>query len=229
MELKDLKDPIEIIHLIQTLCKSSNDSAFFDKEIYLKFENDIIDEDQLIQHTTWKRNELIEKNLVLLDVALIHLRIEDESKYFKLKEIILELDKKVKLIYSDVISSYPSPPPIILDSHIKELKASNKILSPIKVHFHEDSIEEIVSPEIELNTIPDRVRLLMELRIIDHLEREFPILKGNKKKLTELLMQFMNIKFGSLQPVVNAIEHDDNSTKKPKLTKKVQNVLNKYK
>ena len=42
-------------------------------------------------------------------------------------------------------------------------------------------------------------------------------------------MEFMKVQYSSLQQVVNAIEYDDDHKKKPKLSRKVQNVLNKYK
>jgi hypothetical protein len=79
MELKDYKEPIIIINLIQTLIKSSINSAWWDNELYKKFENDEIDEDHYIELVTYKRNDLIENELNLLDVALIHLKIEDEK------------------------------------------------------------------------------------------------------------------------------------------------------
>jgi hypothetical protein len=233
MELKDYKEPIVIINLIQTLIKSSINSAWWDNELYKKFENDEIDEDHYIELVTYKRNDLIENELNLLDVALIHLKIEDEKKYFKLKEIILDLDENIKFLYSKEVSTYPRTPPNIISKHVAELQNfKNEI--PISTNNHlailnEDLIEEVELPNIELSTIPDRVRLLMELGIIRHLETEYPILKGNKNKLTQLLMEFMKVQYSSLQPVVNAIEYDDDHKKKPKLSRKVQNVLNKYK
>ena len=120
--------------------------------------------------------------------------------------------------------------------HIRDLQVFQFVKKSINNQSNElvennrtEVIVEDEIPKFEITTIPDRVRLLMELGIIEHLEKEIPMLIGKKKKLTELLMQFLNIPYNSLQPVVNAIEYDDESPRKPKLTKKVQNVLNKYK
>lgn len=233
MDLRDLKEPIYVINLIQTLCDNSFHSAFFDQEIYSKFDNNEIDEDDLTRLMTLKRNELIKKNLEYLDAALINLKIENEDKYYKLKDIILELDSRIKLIYSEEVSSFPSPPPNTIKKHIKSLNDHQPFLiSGIEQSTNKDqkeTPEDSDLPEIELKTIPERVRLLIELGVIDFLENKYPNLKGNKKKMTELLMQFMNVKYGSLQPIVNAKDYDDeNHLKKPKLTKKVQNVINKY-
>jgi hypothetical protein len=52
MDIRDLKDPILVINLIQTLCNNSFHSAFFDDEIYSKFDNNEIDEDDLIRLMT---------------------------------------------------------------------------------------------------------------------------------------------------------------------------------
>lgn len=233
MELRDLKEPIYIINLIQTLCDNSFHSAFFDQEIYSKFDNNEIDEDDFTRLMTLKRNELIEKNLEYLDAALINLKIEDEDKYYKLKDIIIELDLRLKLIYSNKVSSFPSPPPNTIIKHIKTLNEHQPFLkNGIEQSTNKDQNEtqdDSDLPEIELKTIPERVRLLVELGVIEFLENKYPILKGNKKKMTELLMQFMNVKYGSLQPIVNAKDYDnENHLKKPKLTKNVLNVINKY-
>ena len=205
--------------------KLSNNS-----EVQFLYYTNEIDSEEYFNKTTGKRIEL-ESNLKLLDVALISLKIEDEEKYFKLKKEILELNSECHYLYT-----LPETPPNILSNHIRDLqvfqfvkKSSTVQLNELVQNSQTEVKEEDEIPEFEISTIPDRVRLLMELGIIEHLEKELPILKDKKKKLTELLMQFLNIPYNSLQPVVNAIAYDDDSNRKPKLTKKVQNVLNKYK
>jgi hypothetical protein len=235
MELKDYKEPIIIINLIQTLIESSVKSAWWNEELQLKFENDQIDEDLYIELVTHKRNELIEKNLVLLDVALIHLRIEDEVKYFKLKEIILALDEKIKLIYSKVVSSYPSPPPQIINKHVAYLqifqhvpKSSNIQPKEFSENIPTEVKEEDELPEFELTRIKDKMAIMIDLGIIDHLIIKYPYLKNNGLRLTKLLSQFLNIEVNSLKKIINAFVTDaKNSTDYPKITDKVKNVIDK--
>jgi hypothetical protein len=131
------------------------------------------------------------------------------------------------------VSSFPSTPPNTIIKHIKSLNDHLPFtIGGIEQSINKDqkeTLEDSDLPEIKIKTIPERVRLLIELGVIDFLENKYPILKGNKKKMTELLMQFMNVKYGSLQPIVNAKDYDDeNHLKKPKLTKNVQNIINKY-
>jgi hypothetical protein len=229
MELKDLKDSISIIYFIKSLIdealKLSDNS-----EVQFLFLTNEIDSEEYFERTTGKRIEL-ESNLKLLNVALTSLKIEDEEKYYKLKNEILELNSECQYLYT-----LPETPPNILSNHVRDLqvfqfvkKSSTKQSNELVENSQTEVVEEDEIPQFEISTIPDRVRLLMELGIIEHLEKELPMLKDKKKKLTELLMQFLNIPYNSLQPVVNAIGYDDNSPRKPKLTKKVQNVLNKYK
>ncbi|MHA8108110.1 hypothetical protein [Aquirufa sp. A-Brett2-W8] len=229
MELKDLKDFISIIYFIKSLTDEALKLSDNSEVQFLYITNEI-DSEEYFNRTIGKRIEF-EINLKLLDVALISFKIEDEEKYFKLKKEILELNSECQYLYT-----LPETPPNILSNHIRDLqvfqfvkKSSTDQLNESAQNSQTEVKEEEEIPEFEISTIPDRVRLLMELGIIEHLEKELPILKDKKKKLTELLMQFLNIPYNSLQPVVNAIGYDDDNPRKPKLTKKVQNVLNKYK
>jgi hypothetical protein len=235
MELKDLKDPIEIIKLIQTLLNESIDEAIRTED--KKTSNQDIFE--MWEGTVGKVYRLVDSKLTLLDIALINLKLENEEKYYKLKEIVCRLDDEIEDYYQnqEEYSPYPTPPPKIIKNHVRDLqvfqfvnKSNNNQSNDLTKSTPSDAKEEDDEiPKFEISTIPERVRLLMELGIIEHLEKEYPILKGKKKKLTELLMQFLHIPYSSLQPIVNAIEYDEDSPKKPKLTNRVKNVINKYK
>jgi hypothetical protein len=234
MELKDLKDPIEIVKLIRTLLDESIDEAIRTDDL----EETIEDVYDFWNKSIVRVYKLIESKLILLDIALINLKIHDEEKYYKLRDIVCSLDNDIEEYYAhqEQYAPYPSTPPKIIKKYITDLENNHFVPSSVdfqpkelKEIFQKEIIEEVEFPKLEITTIPDRVRLIMELGIIEHLEREFPILKGNKKKLTELLMQFMQIKYNSLQPVVRTIEYEESHEEKPKLTKKVQNVINKYK
>lgn len=229
MEFKDLKDSYSIIYFIKSLTDDALKLSDNSEVQFLYLTNEI-NQEEYLKRTIGKRLEL-EKNLKLLDVALISFKIEDEEKYFRLKNEILTLNDEIKYLYTST-----ETPPNTLSNHIRDLqvfqfvkKSSNYQSNELVENNRTEVNEEDEIPKFEITTIPDRVRLLMELGIIEHLEKEFPILIGKKKKLTELLMQFLNIPYNSLQPVINAIEYDDESPRKPKLTKKVQNVLNRYK
>ncbi len=234
MELKDLKDPIEIVKLIRTLLDESIDEAIRTEDL----EETIEDVYDFWNKSIVRVYKLIESKLILLDIALINLKIHDEEKYYKLRDIVCSLDNDIEEYYThqEQYAPYPSTPPKIIKKHITDLENNHFVPSSVehqpkelKENFQKEIIEEVEFPKLEITTIPDRVRLIMELGIIAHLEREYPILKGNKKKLTELLMQFMQIKYNSLQPVIRTIEYEESHEQKPKLTKKVQNVINKYK
>lgn len=229
MEYKDLKDSYSIMYFIKSLTDEALKLSDNSEDQFLYLTNEI-DPEEYFNRTIGKRLEL-EKNLKLLDVALISFKIEEEEKYFRLKDEILTLNDEIKYLYT-----LPETPPNILSKHIRDLQVFQFVKKSINNQSNElvennrtEVIVEDEIPKFEITTIPDRVRLLMELGIIEHLEKEIPMLIGKKKKLTELLMQFLNIPYNSLQPVVNAIDYDDESPRKPKLTKKVQNVLNKYK
>lgn len=234
MELSDLKEPISIIYLIRTLCSEAISQAFFDSKLLSLFEKGEINEDELIARTTFKRNELIEISLVTLDVALINLKLEDEEKYFSLKEYVFQLDKEITFLYSEEGCSFPSEPPKTLKGHVFTLFAfqfvhKNKNIESEKLL--ENSIK-IDFPEIELKRIKDKIAMLIELGIIDHLINKYPYLRANglnALRLTKLLSPFLGIEVNSLKKIINAfVTGTKESTDYPKVTEKVKNVIDKY-
>lgn len=230
MELKDLKDPIVIVNLIRTLCDDSFDYAVNDEAISSRWKNNEIDEDEYIKLIICKRIERIEICLKFLDVALINLKIEDEEKYFKFKEFILDLDKRIENIYSksedEIGKQFPKPQTI--KKHVADLQIFQFVRkSNMKdSNDHKDEIE--VVSEVELIRIKDKVAMLIELGIIEHLINKYSYLENNAFRMTKLLSQILNIKENSLKKIINAFETDNtSSTDYPKITDKVKNVIDK--
>lgn len=230
MELKDLKDPIVIINLIRGLCDDSINYAIKDNEINLRWKNNEIDEDEYFKLLIYKRLEKIEISLKFLDVALINLKIEDEEKYFKFRDLIVDLDKRIETIYqkSEVETGNHIPKTQIIKKHVTDLQIFQYVpKSHTKVSNSNLEENEVVS-EIEIARIKDKVAMLIELGIIEHLIDKYPYLENNALRITKLLSQFLNIKENSLKKIINAFVTDNKSLSDyPEITTKVKSVIDK--
>lgn len=233
----NLKDPIEIIYLIRTLLDESIDEAI--KTDHL--EKEVEDAYEFWKESIVRVYKQIDNKLLLLDIALTNLKIENEEYYYKLKDVLSELDNDIKKYYSqkEKIAPYPTLRPSIIKKHIIEMEKFHYNIKSDEFKQNEsiekfpiELIEEELIDEIILKTQSDRVRLLLELGIIEFLEAKYPSLKENKQKMSFLLMQFLNIKYNSIQPLVNALNLKESTkekpTRKPKLTKEVLKVMEKY-
>lgn len=222
MDLEKLKDPIVIIHMIQTLVKESIEEGINTKDL----DEEIGDFYDYWNLSIVRIYKLIESKLILLDSALINLKIQDESKYYKLGDIVINLDKEIEEYYTlkEQIAPYPTTVPQIIKKHVEDLKKFPNAAKKSN-ELNEDNEES----EIEIKKQKDKVRLLHELGIIDQLEIKYPYIKGNGQRITKLIMHFLDIKETSLQPIINALIHNNESDKNfPHLKQTVKNVINKY-
>ena len=96
MEYKDLKDSYSIMYFIKSLTDEALKLSDNSEDQFLYLTNEI-DPEEYFNRTIGKRLEL-EKNLKLLDVALISFKIEEEEKYFRLKDEILTLNDEIKYL-----------------------------------------------------------------------------------------------------------------------------------
>ena len=230
MELKDLKDPIVIVNLIRTLCDESFDYAVKDEKISSLWENNEISEDEYIKLLIYKRIERIEICLKFLDVALINLKIEDEEKYFKFRDFILDLDKRIENIYnkSEDETGESISKPQTIKKHVADLQIYQFVPKTYSKDPKSYKEEIEVESEIELTRIKDKVAMLIELGIIENLINKYPYLDNNALRITKLLSQFLDIKENSLKKIINAFITDNKSlTDYPTITNKVKNVIDK--
>ena len=214
METEDFNNPISIIKIIRTLLVEFNDESTILVSI----------------------DKLLIRNLTLLDISLSNLKIEDEEKYFKFKDIICRLDDDIEDFYKikEVDSPFPISPPNTIKNHVRDLQVFqfvNKSSNSKSMELHEDSIEEVELSEFELIRIKDKIAMLIELGIIEHLINKYPYLRANglnALRLTKLLSPFLGIEVNSLKKIINAfVTNAKNSTDYPKITDKVKNVIDK--
>jgi len=225
METKDSDNPISIIKIIRTLLVEFND----------KNKRTIRGNEGVI----WKNpihdriDKLLERNLTLLDISLSNLKIEDEEKYFKFKDIICILDNDIEELYKikEVDSPFPISPPNTIKNHVRDLQVFqfvNKSGNNQTMDLKEDSIEEVELTENELKRIKDKIAMMIELGIIDHLITKYPYVNGYAIRLTKLLSPFLGIEVDSLKKIINAYITDQKSKSDyPKITDSVKNIIDK--
>lgn len=227
----NLKDPIEIIHLIRTLLDESIEEAIRTDNI----EKEVEDEYEFWKESIVRVYNQIDNKLLLLDIALTNLKIENEVYYYKLKDILSELDIEIQEYYTqkEEIAPYPTLPPITIKKHITEMEKfqyfpkSNDFKQNESVENSKKEEIEVIS-EIELTRIKDKVAMLIELGIIDHLILKYPHIKGVALRLTKLLSPILDIEVNSLKKIINAFVTDaKKSTDYPKITVTVKNAVDK--
>lgn len=226
MDFDKLKDPIVIIHMIQTLVEESIEEAIRTDDL----EATIEDKYDFWNGSIARVYKLIENKLIFLDIALINLKIQDEEKYYKLKDIVCNLDKEIEEYYAlkEQYAPYPSSPPQIIKKHVADLQIFQ--YSPKSdTKFTNGCIEEVeVVSEIELERIKDKVALLIELGVIEHLIKKYPYLDNYALRLTKILSQILNIKENSLKKIINAFITDNKSLSDyPKITERIKSVVDK--
>jgi hypothetical protein len=157
----------------------------------------------------------IDRQLNIIDIELWDLKIKNPSHYEIIcKELIPDLLSTLNFRYSKY---YPLG--------WWEIEKHNQ-----SMELKEDSIEEVELPEIELKRIKDKIAMLIELGIIDHLINKYPYVKGNALRLTKLLSPFLGIEVNSLKKIINAFVSGTGkiqSTNYPKITDKVKNEIDK--
>lgn len=119
-----------------------------------------------------------------------------------------------------------------LPNFIKILKSDFFIeLYPFGSIIIEAHLENVSPPsEIEINSYVQRVSFLNESGVIDFLINRYPELKYNNKEFTCFLMQFLDIKYTTLQPLINALRSGYTTNKNyPKPNKVVKSYMEKYK
>ncbi|MCX6194564.1 MAG: hypothetical protein NTX34_08810 [Cytophagales bacterium] len=224
MVFNDFKDPISIIHTIQTLLYESIE------EFKIRQSKTNIVPSIFINESDVSIEKLIEKKLLLLDIALINLKIEEEEKYFRFKDIIVKLDKDIEAYYklTQQDSPFPISPPKTIKNHVRDLQVF-QFLPKLKTKESSNHLDQIeVISEIELTRIKDKVAMLIELGIIDHLIIKYSYLDNNALRLTKLLSAFLDIKVDSLKKIINAFITDQKSkTDYPKITDTVKNAIDK--
>ena len=221
MELKELIDKIK--NFRKTIISVDDYILPFSKH-YL-FENECIEyeghyifvnsDKEKKQWATKIMLNNIDYQLNIIDIELWDLKIKKPSEYNIIcKELIPNLISTLNYRY---LEYYPFGWEIEKHNQSMELK--------------EDSIEKVELPEIELKKIKDKIAMLIELGIIEHLINKYPYLKANglnALRLTKLLSPFLGIEVNSLKKIINSFVTDaKNSTDYPKITDKVKNVIDK--
>jgi hypothetical protein len=233
MRTKDLKEPIEVIKLIQTLLMDTIEEAINTENLDEYIEKK--DKFDLWHKTIGRVYKILNSKLIELDVALIHLKIHDEEKYYKLRDYIIKLDKDIMEYHTLKASQYEYSelPPTILNEHLINLEKfhftpkSNDFKQNESAENSQKEEIEVIS-EIELTRIKDKVAMLIELGIIDHLILKYPHIKGVALRLTKLLSPILDIEVNSLKKIINAFVTDaKKSTDYPKITVTVKNAVDK--
>jgi hypothetical protein len=214
MELKELivkiKNFQDIIIPESEYCWPLGDNYLFKETFYDLF---TYSEKQDIAISTMRKQ--IDKELNIIDIELFELKITKPSEYSIIcNELIPDLILILKSKYSE-------------NYHLCWKKIEKYSEQKI-ITINPDS-EQNTQNENEIVKQKDKVALLKELGILDLLQERYPYLKKNGQRTTKLLMEFLDIPYTSLQPIINALFNETTSNKNyPKLTPKVQNVINKY-
>jgi len=203
METKDFNNPISIIKIIRTLLVEFNDKnkrTISGNEVGI-WKNPIHD----------RIDKLLEMNLTHLDISLSNLKIEDEEKYFKFKDIICRLDNDIEEFYKikEVDSPFPVSPPNTIKSHVRDLQVFqfvNKSSNNQTMELKEDSIEEVGQKEdLDFNK-KDRIKLLYELGILKFLIDKFPKCKNNESEVARIICKISpDFKKETIQSYINDI------------------------
>jgi hypothetical protein len=97
----------------------------------------------------------------------------------------------------------------------------------VNTYFEQKQPEENSLPEIEKKlSITEKIRLLQELGIIDHLKEKHPNLKP--ADYARLLHYFIDEKETSIKPVITSLINNDASNRNyPTKSERIDNILNK--
>jgi hypothetical protein len=205
MELKDFKEPIEIIKLIQTLLTESIDEAIRTED--KKATN--LDIFEMWEGTVGKVYRLVDSKLILLDIALISLKIEDEEKYYKLKDIVCRLDDEIEDYYQnqEEYSPYPTPPPKIIKNHVKDMQVFQSGSKSANSNSNDFKNDVLIGSkeELELNK-KDRIKLLSQLGILKFLMDTYPKCKNNESEVARLICRISpDFKQITIQKYINEL------------------------
>jgi hypothetical protein len=151
--------------------------------------------------------DITERKINHIDAKLNELKVSNEEEY----QLIVKqyLPTFIKILKSDFfVELYPFGS-LIIEAHL-----------------------EIVNPpsEIEIKSYIQRVSFLNESGVIDFLINRYPELKNNNSEFTYFLMQFLDMKYGTLQPIINSLRTNQTTNKNyPKPNKVVKSYIEKYK
>jgi hypothetical protein len=151
--------------------------------------------------------------------------------YDRIEDIIFRIDDKLNELKASNEAEYQLIIKQYLPIFINILKSDYYVnIYPFGSSIIEAHLENFNPPsEIEITSYIQRVSFLNESGIIDFLLNKFPELKENNSDFTYFLMQFLGIKFGTLQPIINALRSGQTKNKNyPKPNKLVQSVIEKY-
>jgi hypothetical protein len=150
--------------------------------------------------------EFTEQKINQIDTKLNELKASNEEKY----QIIINkyLPILIKILKSDFFVEHYPFGTFIFEAHLEN---------------------DNPPTEIELKSYIQRVSFLNETGIIDFLLGKYPELKNNNLKFTQFLTQFLNVKIGTLQPIINALRSGQTANKNyPKPTNLVKSLIEKY-
>lgn len=220
MELRELIAKIKnfknLIIGINDYTNPDSDHYLFEDEYFIYEGVHIFSktDEEKVEFATTIMLDQINRELNIIDIELWELKIKKPNDYNIIcNELIPDLISYLELFYS---TFYPFGWEIEKHNHQNFIT-----LNP--------DLEQNIQTENELTTQKDKVALLKELGIIDFLQDRYPYLKKNGQRTTKLLMQFLDIPYTSLQPIINELFNESTSNKNyPKLTPKVLSVVNKY-
>jgi hypothetical protein len=150
--------------------------------------------------------DLIEFKLNKIDAQLHKLKESNEAEYQKIVEKVLPIF--IKLLKTDYYTeNYPFGS-LIIEAHLENINPPS---------------------EIEIKRHIQRVSFLNETGVIDFLINKYPELGKNNSNFTYFLMQFLDIQYGTLQPIVNALRSGQIKNKNyPKPNQLVHSIIEKY-
>ena len=148
-----------------------------------------------------------EREINDIDAKLNELKVSNEEEY----QLIVKkyLPNFIKILKSDFfVELYPFGS-LIIEAHLENVNPPS---------------------EIEINSHIQRVSFLKESGVIDFLLEEYPKLKKNNLEFATFLREFLDIKLGTLQPIINALRSDQTTNKNyPVPNKVVKSIIERYK
>ncbi|MFD1551710.1 hypothetical protein DNU06_02590 [Putridiphycobacter roseus] len=204
----DLMIVVGIIHnsfgLLNVLNRKDSDFTgykdSFNREIERLFNTDYIAR-RIIRYLLSKYASSPSNGKALTDSFIIALskhigNLEEPNKY---------INEEIEIIKLSFIS--------LTKGHIDSLE----LISPENKIFNSPTVlteeEQFTLPEVELKTINDRIRLLSDLGIIEHLKNKYPNSFRDVNPLADIISKILVENKTSVQPSLNSLLNDNSSNK----------------